>query len=402
MEILALAVKAQIPIIATSTRDTMNFSAVLEEITGKKPKLWPPNTPLPDQQDALYWHRCKPKEVFNLIEVYSRLVKMGCTLIMVNPDQIMEPMFDAGEAPVPKPLLRQFVNHVTKDNAKALALMRGLGGCTIKETAELVRLTMARDASLTVGGLSATRKECFHGSQGLTQVETKQGFYEPSLALQGWTAREKPFFLTGTDPRLVPRGILATGPPGVGKTAAAKFIAESWGVPLFRLDVAGTKGKFVGQSEGNLAINLARADNEAECVIVLDEVEKLFSQSHDDSSGTTAGMLSQMLWWLAEHKSRVLTFMTTNNDKVLPKELYRAGRIDKVMVFEGMDQSEAANFAVSLLLTFGHDNTTKNNVAADKIATMALAKSNLAEGTRVSHASMTEAVTHYVKFQSLT
>ena len=43
-----------------------------------------------------------------------------------------------------------------------------------------------------------------------------------------------------------------------------------------------------------------------------------------------------MLWWLAEHKSRVLTIMTTNNDKILPKELYREGRIDEVMTFLGV------------------------------------------------------------------
>ena len=48
-------------------------------------------------------------------------------------------------------------------------------------------------------------------------------------------------------------------------------------------------------------------------------------------------MMSQLLWWLAEHRSRVLAIMTTNNAKALPKELYREGRMDKVMVFEGLE-----------------------------------------------------------------
>ena len=56
--------------------------------------------------------------------------------------------------------------------------------------------------------------------------------------------------------------------------------------------------------------------------------------------GTTTTMMSQLLWWLAEHKSRVLTIMTTNNSKVLPKELYREGRIDEVMWFSGLGPIE--------------------------------------------------------------
>ena len=99
--------------------------------------------------------------------------------------------------------------------------------------------------------------------------------------------------------------------------------------------------------------NLARLDQAEPCVVLIDEIEKVFSTKGGDLDGaTTTTMLSQLLWWLAEHKSRVLTVMTTNNAKALPPELYREGRIDEVMVFEGLTGADAAKFVKGVVSTF--------------------------------------------------
>ena len=95
---------------------------------------------------------------------------------------------------------------------------------------------------------------------------------------------EKPFFLTGTDPRLIPRGLLFDGLPGTGKTAGAKWVAEQFGVPLYRVDIGGTKNKYVGQSEANMLMNLARIDGEEPAVALIDEVEKVFSTGIHDTA----------------------------------------------------------------------------------------------------------------------
>ena len=98
--------------------------------------------------------------------------------------------------------------------------------------------------------------------------------------------------------------------------------------------------------------NLSRLDHEEPCVALLDEVEKVFATSNNDSSGTTSTMLSQLLWWLAERRTRVLVIMTTNKASALPKELYREGRIDKVMVFNGLIHAEAGSFVKQVFGTF--------------------------------------------------
>ena len=393
---LKLAIEAQLPLIAVTTRDTMNLGEVLREITKRKPIPWQPSVPIGKNQLYTFVYLAKKVEL-PLFQLYEKLVENESTLIIVNPPGVMEPMFDAGEVPVPRTLMMRFMTEVVEDKKKAEELLRGLGGCTIKEAAELARLTMARDKSLTVQGLMYTRKSVFQGANGLTQVDTKQSFYQPPPYLVSWVERETPFFLHGKDERLIPRGLLFDGLPGTGKTAASKWLAEQIGVPLFRLDIGGTKNKYVGQSEQNLMTNLSRVDHEEPCVVLLDEVEKVFATTTSDNSGTTSTMLSQLLWWLAERRTRVLVIMTTNNAKLLPRELYREGRVDEVMNFSGLEKGQAQKFVETLLKTF-KGLTGWNYGHVDQIVEDAFATSRLETNPpTVSQAALTKGTYSFVK-----
>lgn len=372
----------------------MNLHDVLHEITDQVPHTWQPQIKL--EPGEVYTHVCNPKQELPLNEYYGQFVKAEASLILVNPKEVKEPMYNAGEVPVPRSLVLKFISVVVDNKKKAEELMRGLGGCTIKEAAELVRLTMARDASLTVDGLMETRRSGFQGANGLTPVDTKQDFYSPPSPLVHWVAKEKGFFLTGEDFRLIPRGLLFDGPPGTGKTSGAKWLAAQLGVPLYRLDIGGTKSKWVGESEGRLIQNLSRIDNEEPAVVLLDEVEKIFSTSTNDSSGTSSAMLSQLLWWLAERRSRILVVMTTNKASALPKELYREGRVDEVFWMTGLGKPDALNFITSLFKTFKKDVPILNE--SDVLHTLKLAKS--IEGTQPevwAQSALTKAVYAQVK-----
>lgn len=391
---LKLAVEAQLPIIAVTTRDVMNLHDVLETLTGKKPIAWQPQMPL--AENALYTFIGPPKAELPLMELYNKFVKAESTLAIVNPAQIKEPMYNAGEVPVPRKMLHDMMTHVTSDKKKAEGLLRGLGGVTIKEAAELARLTMTRDASLTVDGLMETRRSGFMGANGLTPVDAKQSFYDPPEALLKWVQRESYFFLEGTDPRLIPRGLLFDGPPGTGKTSGAKWLSEQMGVPLYRMDIGGTKSKWVGESEAQLLTNLSRLDNEAPAIALFDEIEKIFATGGSPESGTTSSMLSQLLWWLAERRSRIFVVMTTNNAKSLPKELYREGRVDEVIWMTGLEQSAAVDFVHSLLKTF--KGLKVNNET--ELVSQILKKTPTITGTKPelwAHAALTKGVYTAVK-----
>lgn len=371
----------------------MNMHDVVHEITGQLPMTYQAQIKIEPNQ--IYTYVCNPKIELPLIELYSQFVKAESSLILVNPKEIKEPMYNAGEVPVPRSLVKKFIKVVVENDKKADELMRGLGGCTIKEAAELVRLTMARDASLTVDGLMETRRSGFQGANGLTPVDTKQDFYNPPSPLVHWTAKERSYFLTGTDPRLIPRGLLFDGPPGTGKTSGAKWLAAQLGVPLYRLDIGGTKSKWVGESEGRLIQNLSRIDNEEPAVVLLDEVEKVFSTGTNDG-GTTSAMLSQLLWWLAERRSRILVVMTTNNAKSLPKELYREGRVDEVFWMTGLGKPDALNFITGLMKTF-----KEIKVVNESDVQAALKRARSIEGTQPeiwAQSALTKAVYEQVKF----
>ena len=238
---LRLAVAAELPLVAVSTRDVLNLPEVLKEVTGREVEAFAANMPV--KPHGLYMHLCAKGEALPLGVLYTKMLKYQATLLLVNPAQAVEPMFDAGEVPVPRSLMLTFMQAIVESEAKAAILLRGLGGCTLKEAAELSRLTMARDKSLTVEGLMETRKSSFQASKGLTLVDTFQSYYAPPVALAQWLAAERKAFLTGTDPRLIPRGLLLDGKPGTGKTAGAKWVAHELGVPLYRIDLGGTKSK---------------------------------------------------------------------------------------------------------------------------------------------------------------
>ena len=133
-----------------------------------------------------------------------------------------------------------------------------------------------------------------------------------------------------------PKGAMLVGLPGNGKTMAAEVAANYLGVPLLQLDLAKIMGSFVGQSERQIANALRIAKACAPCIVLIDEAEKLFGgyqSSANTDSGTLNRVLAQLLNFLQDDNSGVITIMTSNNVSELPPELTRSGRLDAQWYF---------------------------------------------------------------------
>jgi SpoVK/Ycf46/Vps4 family AAA+-type ATPase len=130
---------------------------------------------------------------------------------------------------------------------------------------------------------------------------------------------------------------------------------------------------------------------EEPCILLLDEMEKLFTQG--DDSGVTGRLLEQLLWWLQEHKSRVLTVMTTNAIDAIPKEVYRPGRINEIFTMKGLDEQGAFKLTNALLATF--DENYVNQKVADAVSEIIDDTLNL--NKEVSHAQVTEITLDVIK-----
>jgi SpoVK/Ycf46/Vps4 family AAA+-type ATPase len=93
---------------------------------------------------------------------------------------------------------------------------------------------------------------------------------------------------------------LFAGPSGTGKTMAAGIIARALHLDLYRIDLAHTVSKYIGETEKNLDRIFAEA-RDADAVLFFDEADTLFGKrtevkdAHDRYANLEVGYLLQKL-----------------------------------------------------------------------------------------------------------
>ncbi|MEC4817921.1 MAG: ATP-binding protein [Scytonema sp. PMC 1069.18] len=123
----------------------------------------------------------------------------------------------------------------------------------------------------------------------------------------------------------VPKGIMLVGPPGTGKSHAAKACSQSMGIPLIMVDW-GNFRSFGNQAEAKLKRLLKLADRLNQVILYFDDFDKGFA-GDDDLAKRLAG---QLLTWMQERTSEVVVIASVNRMEWLPPELTRAGRFDYI------------------------------------------------------------------------
>lgn len=381
---LEIMLKAKLPVVSVQTDDLLNHFAVLHELAGRKvvpaPKSllnFPPSPPM-----LFVGSDTTPMNS----DIYKQLLDNDHQLVIVNPSQPYPYAVDGGVLPTPTSLVKQLLEGYVEPN-EVQPLIPFLSGLSLKAILELVLMTQAKFGSLRPQYVRQMRGMTSSTIQGLVPLDTGYDFYEADVELMKWLELNKPYFSLDSDPRLRPRGVILEGKPGVGKTMASKFIANLFKVPLFRMDMSAVLDKYVGQSEARVARILSMVEREEPCVLLIDEVEKLFKD--DSSSGVTTRILSQLLWWLSEHRSSVFTVMTTNDSSALPSELYRAGRLDKKFILPELYGKDTLDFAITVLCTI-----TGAEVTSDQLKVLQAAFSGYQS---MSHAAVVESVYDLVK-----
>ena len=132
----------------------------------------------------------------------------------------------------------------------------------------------------------------------------------------------------------LPKGVLLVGPQGTGKSLTAKAIAQSWSMPLLKLDVGRLFSGLVGSSEARTRETIIRAEAMAPCILWIDEIDKGFGGDARSDGGTSQRVLASLLTWMAEKKSSVFVIATANAIDKLPPELLRKGRFDEIFFLD--------------------------------------------------------------------
>jgi len=144
-----------------------------------------------------------------------------------------------------------------------------LGGLSVKDALNTVRITKSRDGKLDAEGAIITRRSMLKESKGLSLVDPYMPAYLPDPQLEKFVKEEKKFFFSAHDSRLRPRGLLFDGFRGTGKTLGAKYIAGAWGIPLFRLSEQ-FLNMWLGNSEGFFEMALKTLEHSAPNVLLID------------------------------------------------------------------------------------------------------------------------------------
>lgn len=162
------------------------------------------------------------------------------------------------------------------------------------------------------------------------------------------------------------KSILFTGPPGVGKTMAAKWLAESLGKPLLVLDLAAVMSSYLGRTGNNIRYVLDYAKS-TECVLLLDELDAIAKRRDDNSEiGELKRLVTVLLQEIDDWPSSGLLIAATNHPSLLDPAIWR--RFEIVLEFQNPTEIQIEEFVHILL---------KDEIKNPKIWSKVLSKSFL-------------------------
>jgi len=119
------------------------------------------------------------------------------------------------------------------------------------------------------------------------------------------------------------RSLIFTGPPGVGKSLAARWIARELGRPLVTLDLSAVMSSFLGRTGANVRHVLDYAKG-VDCVLLLDELDSIAKRRDDASDvGELKRLVTVLLQEIDDWPSTGLLIAATNHSDLLDPAVWR-------------------------------------------------------------------------------
>ncbi len=140
----------------------------------------------------------------------------------------------------------------------------------------------------------------------------------------------------------IPKGVLLVGAPGTGKTLLARAVAGEANVPFFSISGSDFVEMFVGVGAARVRDLFGQAQNQAPCIIFIDELDALGKARgvnpmgrHDEQEQTLNQLLAEMDGFDAN--VGVIIMAATNRPEILDPALLRPGRFDRHVVVDRPD-----------------------------------------------------------------
>jgi SpoVK/Ycf46/Vps4 family AAA+-type ATPase len=231
---------------------------------------------------------------------------------------------------------------------------------------ELVKMAPTRQSPLRSEGLATVPVDRDSRLQLLRIVDVPALEHEPlwtaSIAAQldqivSEHTRAAELLKNGLSPT---RTAIFTGPPGVGKTLAANWLAKELKRPLVVLDLSAVMSSFLGRTGANLRHVLDYAKG-VSCVLLLDELDAI-AKRRDDSHevGELKRLVTVLLQEIDDWPEGGLLVAASNHGELLDPAAWR--RFESHIEFT-LPDSNAIEKAVSMFLE-SSCKTTKAWIAA--------------------------------------
>jgi SpoVK/Ycf46/Vps4 family AAA+-type ATPase len=143
------------------------------------------------------------------------------------------------------------------------------------------------------------------------------------------------------------KSAIFTGPPGVGKTMAARWVARSMGRPLLVLDLAAVMSSYLGRTGTNLRHVLDYAKS-VECVLLLDELDAIAKRRDDKGEiGELKRLVTVLIQEIDDWPSSGVLLAATNHSELLDPAIWR--RFEMAVEFPLPDELAIRAFVQAML-----------------------------------------------------